>query len=282
MDAAAEDAAVVDARDAAVVDAPDVFDAFDAHDAPMDSPPPIDVGVDAASPCPPGSGGRAYVWDNGAVLYEIDPTTLAVRMIGRVDCGRTDPWTFSVSRAGVAYMIYTNMHIFRVDLTTLACTETPFDPQQLGFFGNGYGISVSRDATAERLFVYGRDAAGFDILGVSDLTTFVLTEVIHTSSIGPYPVDMQADIAGHLDILTMDGSFQQLDATTGVGGPVTRPSGFAIDNGDWAVMTWNDEILFFIGNPSVVQRLDLATNTLTTIGQLAFGVLGASAAACSH
>jgi hypothetical protein len=90
-----------DVRDASTVDVTDA--------------PTID---DVASGCD--GGVTAYLWDFGGTLYTFEPTTLATTVLGPVHCPTSStPWTFSVSRAGYALMIYEDWKIYHVDLSTL-------------------------------------------------------------------------------------------------------------------------------------------------------------------
>jgi hypothetical protein len=246
----------------------------DVHDAGpdvMDAPT-----VDVASGCD--GGVIAYLWDFSGELYTFDPTTLATHAIGQVTCPtNAQPWTFSVSRAGYALMIYQDWKIYRVDLATLACTSTPFDQSVLGFSGDE-SIAISRDPnTAEELYVYGL-SNGVPTLAVADPVALV------PAAVGPvkaktelFPSDMQGDALGHLFVLGEQGHFLELDSKTAA---VLVDVQTTFSAGDWAVMTFGNRVFFFgDGNVSLE---DVANDTLTLLGNTGVSVIGASAAPCTE
>jgi hypothetical protein len=272
-----------DAGDAGGRDAGDAADARDARDA-SDALPPIDgAPPEGGVPCPDGGTVSAYVWSASGLLSTFDPVTVTTRPVGIVSCPTTAPsWTFSVSRAGTAYMMYQDWRIYRVDLATLACTATPYAPGQLGIGTQG-ALAVSRDPAAERLFVYAVDpATSQPELTVTDLSSFVL------SPVGPvtpnpkvYPIDVQADAFGRLFILGQQGTFAEIDSTTGAVLAEDQTS-FNDLSGGWAIMTYNDRIFFFGNSNGEVSEYHLATKTLTPLGAVNDSIVGASAAACIH
>jgi hypothetical protein len=249
---------------------PDVRDAsaLDVTDAP--------VIEDVTSGCD--GGVTAYLWDFGGVLYTFDPTTLATSPIGQVSCPtNASPWTFTVSRAGYALMIYEDWKIYRVDLSTLACAPTPFMQSDIGFNGNE-AIAISRDPnTPERLYIYGVSNSG-PTLAVADPVALVPTPV------GPvnakpqlFPADMQGDALGHLFVLGEQGHFLELDSKSAA---VLVDVQTSFSAGDWAVMTYGNQVFFF--GDGDVSLEDVASDTLTPLGSTGVSVVGASAAPCTE
>jgi hypothetical protein len=177
-------------------------------------------------------------------------------------------------------MLYGDWNIYRLDLTTMSCTRTPYSPGELGFAAAGkQAIAVSRDQGAERLYVYGENQASVPTLAVTDLTSFVLRSVGSVApDPGEYPVDMQADAFGRLFALTSSGLLVELDSATArvLGQDQTSYQ----SGGSWAVMTWNDQLYFFAD--SQVSRYDLASKQLSIVGNVGDSIVGASAAACIH
>jgi len=232
--------------------------------------------VDVIAACD--GGVTAYLWDQGGALYTFEPTTLATTLLGHVNCPtNATAWTLSVSRAGYALMIYEDWNIYRVDLTTLACTTTAFVPSQLGFDVQGdEAIAISRDPnTPEQLYVYGM-SNGTPTLAVADPSTLVLTEVGPvTASPQLFPADMQGDALGHLFVLSNRGQLLELDSASA---SVLVNDQTTFSGGDWAVMTYGSQ-LFFFGDGNVSLE-DIATQTLTSLGSTGIAVVGASAAPC--
>ena len=249
--------------------APDVHDAApDITDAPI-----ID---DVTSGCD--GGVTAYLWDVNGDLYTFDPTTLTTTKLGAVNCTGSLPWTFSVSRSGYALMIYEDWNIYRVDLSTLACQPTAFVRSQLGFDVQGEeAIAISRNPTTpEQLYVYGLKGGSTPTLAVADPTVLVVSEV------GPvvaspelFPADMQGNANGRLFVLGEQGQLEELDSSNAA---VLLDTQTSFRAGDWAVMTYGDQVFFFgDGNVSLE---DIATQTLTPLGSTGIPVVGASAAPC--
>ncbi len=233
--------------------------------------------IDVTSGCD--GGVTAYLWDEGANLYTFDPTTLTTTLLGPVKCPTaSSAWTLSVSRAGYALMIYEDWNIYHVDLTTLACTSTSFVPWQLGFDVDGKeAIAISRDPmTPEQLYVYGM-SSGVPTLAVADPLLLVLTEVGPvTPNPNLFPADMQGDALGHLFVLSPTGQLLELDSANAdvIVNDQTTFSGA----GSWAIMTYGSQLFFF--GSGFVSLEDIATQTLTPLGDLGIQVVGASAAPC--
>ncbi len=244
--------------------------------------PPIDANrPDVSAFCTDGGSTTAYLWAASGELYTFDPPTLTTQPLGMVSCPTMQgPWTLSVTREGIGYMIYQDWNIYRVDLSTLECTTTPYVPFQLGFTGQE-AIAVSRGTATERLFVYGVDQTQTPTLAVTDLASFVLTPVgLVTPNPMAFPLDMQGDAFGRLFALSETGEL--LDIASGSGALLGEDqTAFNDPGGGWAVMTWNDE-LFFFGGTTTIYQYDLTTKNLTVVGQVNDEIVGASAADCIH
>jgi hypothetical protein len=241
----------------------------------------LDAGASVS--CPDGGLPTAYLLDESGALYTFSPATLQTELMGTPDCGTTDlPWTVSVSREGVAYLVFEDWNIYAVDLATLACHVTTFQAGQLGI-SEEFAIAVSRATPTERMFVYGQPlGAPGPILTSTDLTSFVLTEVgpVLPLTMPETAFDMQADLLGHLFVFTADGFLTEIDATTAA---VTSSSqtGFP-PSGDetWAVMTYQNQVYMFADLQ--VARYDDTTHTAVVLGSLTGtgDIVGASAVPC--
>ena len=264
----------LDARDASAIDAP----VADAPTPPVDAPMLVDAPLttDATASCD--GGITAYLLDNASNLYTFDPATLAATLLGPVSCpASAGPWTLSVSREGYALVIYEDWNIYRVDLTTLACTTTAFVPTQLGFDVQGEeAIAISRNPnTPEQLFVYGMSNAVLT-LAVADPAALVLSEVGPlTPDPGVFPADMQGNAQGELFVLSNAGPLLEVDSSNA---NVLVDDQTSFDASTWAIMTYGSQLYFF-GDGTVYQE-DIATQALTTLGNVGVQVVGASAAPC--
>jgi hypothetical protein len=235
-------------------------------------------GTTTSAPTCAGGKPIAYLCDDGNTLWTFDPDTLATAALGLFNCPtETIPWTMTVDGAGSAYLIYDDWYVYRVDLATLACTQTPYVPGQLGFTGEE-GIAVAPVGGVDRFFVYGEGESSAPTLATSDLTSFVLSPVgAVTPANGVFPVALQGDAFGNLYAFSQDSTFFELgSATAGVThlAHTSLPGG-----GNWAVMAYGSQIYLF-GAGGTVGRYDPSTQQLTPLGQLAFSVIGASATPC--
>jgi len=254
----------------------------------FDAPPPFDVHVapDSSLRCTDGGPPTAYVLDQSGALWVFSPDTLALTRLGTPSCPTdTGTWTLSVSREGIAYILYQDWNLYAVDLATLACTRTPFVPGQLGL-DNDFAIAISRTGPVEKLFVYGISSDSMNgagpILASGDLTSFVLTEIapaLPTPPPDPLGYDTQADLFGHLFSLTAAGQLSELDVATA---SVLRVSntGFPGAGSSWAVMTFNDEVYLF--GDSNVARYNFTTHSADMLGSVSppTTIVGASAVPC--
>lgn len=138
---------------------------------PEDSAAPVDTGTPAqeeeptepepeedppaADDCDHTSDQVYAVSRDDAGLYLFHPDTLAFTRLGELDC---TPWaspaSMSVARDGHAFVRMSDDSVFRVDLQTLACTETAYDPRATGFgsFGMGHATN-SADTWRDQLYV---------------------------------------------------------------------------------------------------------------------------------
>jgi hypothetical protein len=284
------DVRALDANKEAAFDALPPIDTSPTMDAapPIDVSPPIDVlpPVDVATPtdgsaCPV-SGLTAYIVSDStpAELYTLDPPTLTTTLLGPLGCSSTaDPWTLTASSSGTVYVLYEDWNLYAVDPKTLICTEVASIAGQLSLTGND-GVTVAPDADGgESLYVYGPNASETTILAKGPLTTFTLAEVGAVTPVpSESPLDIRADAFGRIFGLGTDGDFVQIDPSTAA--LVAQDKTGFVSGGSWALLTYNDAIYFFAGG--AVSQYDLATQTLTPVGNVGIEVVGASAAPCIH
>jgi hypothetical protein len=135
-------------------------------EAEADALPLIDVSfpdVPLVSSCPDAGSTLIYVLTESNDLYSFYPPTLTFTRIGTIACpttggGTPTPFSMAVNRAGIAYTVFSDGELFRVDTASAACEATGYPPDQEGFstFGMGY-VANTADA-GETLFVAEADA----------------------------------------------------------------------------------------------------------------------------
>lgn len=248
--------------------------------------PPIATTTPARAPamCSGGAAPQAYLITLGGTLFALDPGTLEMQSLGVLPCDLTaDPIAMTATTSGTAYVLYDDGNLFDVDVSTLACHPTAYQPGQLGF-GAQVGLTVGAGDAADRLYAYGESAA--PLLGISDLTSFRLFDVGPAS---PSPsgstVDLASDAYGRLFTLGLDGTLYQLDPSTGavLGEDHT---GFTTQNG-WtngasstALLAYDGQLFLLGGDSGGVSRYDVGTKALYPVGAVNQVVVAASAAPC--
>ncbi len=247
-------------------------DARAGVDAGVDAPA-VDSGEDASSPvCT--TTEVAYLLDGSGALYRYDAPTGKTTLLGTPACGDDNiPWTMTVGRTS-AYVVFTeDWLIYAVDLETLECTLTPFEPGQLGLNAE-FGVAVSGTGGIERLFYFGLPEYGSaPLLAVSDLETFVLSEV---GPIAPSPPsagdipNLTADSLGSLYAYSPSGLLQQIDEATGV--VVHDFETHVTTSGSWANVLWGGDD--YVIADALAVRYDLATSRAVSRRDIGIGPCG--------
>ncbi len=187
-----------------------------------------------------------------------------------------------MSREGNAYVFFEDSSLYEVDLRSpsLSCTPTAFVSGQLGLSAL-ITSTVIPTSTGEQMLFYGVPPSDEQpLLARSDLTSFVLSEIGPVDLVAPGStsvLDIKADALGRLFGLTSSGLFDQIDPATGT---VITSFQTAFSSGDWALLTFAQQIYFFGGTN--VFRFDLASKALTVLGTVGPTVIGASAVPCLH
>lgn len=134
--------------------------------------------------CAPAAA-HIFVITTDKKLYQFDhvdgvnpPWTIA--LVGALACPTAaDPYSIAVDRSGLAWVVYTDGNLFKVDTATAACTATTFVPGQHGF--TTFSVAFAADVpggSAETLYASGSGASGSATgLGTIDPSTLVLTSV---------------------------------------------------------------------------------------------------------
>ena len=160
------------------VDASDGNILFDgpAHDAPSDAPsldadadawPDVTVDAPADSPldalpdttpvdCVDAGITYIYLIASDATLWSFYPPNGAFSPIGTIACPAdptTNPYSMGVDQHGIAYVVFTDGNLYRVDTGTAGCVATSYVPGQDGFLTFGMGFSRNPSGIGEKLYV---------------------------------------------------------------------------------------------------------------------------------
>ena len=272
----------------ATLEAPgDDAEAPDATDAPIDAtPPPDDAGISCGDSS---TASVAYLIDQTANFYSFDPPTLTARKLTTLACPTASgagPFTMTVTE-GTAYVMFNDNSLYAVDLSTLACTATPFDPSQAGLEGP-LGLASAYEGGSEWLYVYGclpTPGSCAPALARADLQSFDISLIgevspLPSDSMNDFPMDMKADGFGRLFAIDFDGTLLQIDPTNADVLGVDE-TGFAVSTAE-ALLTWNGTIYIIGGAAGWVDEYDLTTQTLSTLAEIDEPIVGAGSAPCVH
>jgi hypothetical protein len=237
--------------------------------------------------CASGLRPKAYAVGYDSMLFDFDPDTLEMRLLGNLACPTTgvDPMEMTVSQAGVAYLLYhQDATIYRVDLETLACTRTPYVDGQLGFSVGTMVVPPGDD----RLYMLGTvgntrtptlaavDLVDFQVRLIGDI------EPVFWASDDSL-ANAQMDAFGRMFALTYEeGYIVQIDPTTGAivaQDQTGDPSGYGAC-GATGLLAY-DGAFYLLGScENDVVRYDLATGTLKPTGTLIENILAVGAVPC--
>ncbi|HTJ80266.1 MAG TPA: hypothetical protein VL400_01045 [Polyangiaceae bacterium] len=104
-----------------------------------------------------------YLLGKGRELVRFDPGAMTFDQVGEVACpvsggpavGVPTPFSMAVDRGGIAWVLYSDGTVYKVDVTDASCTSTEFVPNQLEafeLFGMGF-VTDTKDGSSETLYV---------------------------------------------------------------------------------------------------------------------------------
>jgi hypothetical protein len=239
------------------------------------TPPPADGGADAGLPCS-SPVIVVYALDPVGQIHALNPISGADTVLGAPQCGNDNvQWTMTATRDH-AFIVYTDWTVYEVNLGTLACKRTPFDPSALGLLGE-FGVAAVGAGRTERLFAYGETSGPKGpLLGTCDTTSYSLSLVGTVAPPpGAFPVNLTADEAGNLFayapaspswVFELDASTARMlrSAATGVGTGST-----------WATVAYEGQL--FLWADTRLVGYDLGTQKVLSNRDIGFAAVGASA-----
>lgn len=175
-------------------------------------------------------------------LYLFDPMTLRFDFVGRLDCGAFSgtPSSMSISRTGFAYVRYSDLSVYAVNLKTMACTETAYN-RDFGPFGMGYATQDA-DTWQDDLYV-----ANDNRLAHLDTKAWSLTEVGSMASQAELTGNAEGELWAFLP-LEQPAELIELDKVTGDALTTHRLTTFPdpYDLDTFAFATWGGEFWLFV------------------------------------
>jgi hypothetical protein len=256
-----------------------------------------------------------YVVDETYRLLSFDPLKLGTSedpftLIGNLSCpaaaqpvpgwvGGVTPFSMSVDRNGVAWVLYTSGEIFHVSTANAQCTASSFVPQQMGgewaLFGMGF-VTDEADGDTERLYIGGGDptATPGGLFGVVDPATLAVMTRGNLPATGEYSPEFTGTGAAELfGFFPGAGSafVQELDKATGaaVGSPMNITGGLGGTVSAWAFAQWGGKFYIFVTTTdiittnSTVRVIDRATGAYegAVLQNLPYVIVGAGVSTCA-
>lgn len=292
VDAAAHDAGTDASGTDASFDAPPFPDAALVPDvgldAPVDAPPPPPICLDATVQ-------YVYVVSQENGLFSYHPPTGVLARIGTIACPvdpsvtpTPTPYSMSVDRAGVAYVIFSDGNLFRVRTADASCTATTYAPNQNGWLNFGMGFSADRTDPGERLYV-----TESDFMGPSQGLGWIDTTSLRLTFIGTYSLVLgRSELTG-----TGDGRLFafSLDSTAGSTVSEIDPSSAAVltsmhlavgtPDSAFAFAAYAGDFYLFttpaMGAGTTVTRYRPADGTTTAVSRLEETIVGAGVSTCA-
>ncbi len=234
---------------------------------------------------------QVYLVDSDYAFLKFEPQTMTFTNLGFLKCpaGGATPNSMAVDRSGTAWVNYSDGSIFHVDIETLACEATAFEPNQQGFGTLGMGfVSDSEGSSAESLFVTdgGR-------LGKIDTTTLTLERIGTVQDKPEFTGNGLAELWGFSppDQLSFQpgGLVQKIDKTSGkalkkfnltLEAPSITGGGVA-----WAFAFWGGSYYLFYQGPrpeTDVYKFNPTNGTVQKLNQRPGGrIVGAGVSTCA-
>ena len=237
--------------------------------------------------CPDAAATLIYVVSQDSELLSFYPPAGVFKTIGKLACptanGNT-PFSMSVDRKGVAYVLYNDGALFKVSTATALCQATSYQVNQQGFTTFGMGFATVGAGPAEQLFVASDRNSGSS-LGSIDTMTFKLTNV------GPItPGISRAELTGtgdgRLYAFTSDGAtgsaISEIDkVTAALVGTDALPT---VDQGNgWAFAYWGGGFYLFTGAGGVqtTYQYNPFTRAISVIAHHSSLIVGAGVSTCA-
>jgi len=259
-----------------------------------------------------------YVVDEQNHFMSFDPRKLPgdpFTLIGTLSCPTTGgsiqtgnsmvmPFSMSVDRDGVAWVLYTNGQLFKVSLQTAACTAAgnTVGAGGMQLFGMGFVTDTSGGDT-EKLYLAGGNnnpqstphKLAYDDTHGGNLTpTSAGTVAASPAEFSPELTGTsEAKLYGFFPNLTQVAYVQEISKTDGAAVGMKwnlGTSGLGANINDWAFAQWGGTFYIFVttsdaqGNNrnSTVRSVDRMTNTYTTVLQnLPYYIDGAGVSTCA-
>ncbi|MBI5479289.1 MAG: hypothetical protein HY906_10560, partial [Deltaproteobacteria bacterium] len=219
-------------------------------DGPIDQPPP-DNCSDAAK--------LVYVVDEDGRFSSFDPKTTPPTfhdITANLNCPaqvilgiKATPFSMSVDRNAVAWVLYNSGELFRVDTSNGSCTATSFVKNQQGFLLMGMGfVANAQGSTLDTLYVAGGNGPGTGTgarLGTIDMNTLTVTAGQQLTGWPELTGTGLAELWGFYPDTTPP-KVAKIDKTSGAETVLAQLPSLQGDPGAWAFAFWGGDFWIFL------------------------------------
>jgi hypothetical protein len=261
--------------------------------------------------CPEGTD-LVYVVDSAYRLLSFDPREEAYTFtqLGNLNCPASSPWpgwgglgaatpfSMSVDRQGIAWVLFTSGQIFHIPVTdTEQCTESNWVPGTDGFelFGMGF-VTNSAFGTDETLFIAGGTTQQLQVWDTPRLAglnpsynTLTVRGLMSESDRGP---ELTGTGGGELFAYfpsPTESTVANLNRTTGQNAQAWAIPGLGAELRAWAFAHWGGDYFIFVsfediatGVVNQVHRFDRKTGeTEVVVDNSPYRIVGAGVSTCA-
>jgi hypothetical protein len=275
------------------------------------------AGGTCANACTADGVDLVYVVDEQNHFMSFDPRKLPgdpLTIIGTLNCpnngtsiqqpagGAAMPFSMSVDRDGVAWVLYTTGELFNVSLQNAACTKAnnTISASNMHLFGMGFSTDTP-GANTEKLFLAGGqfNAAtsprqlAYDDTHNNNLTPVVVNTIAAASDYAPELTGTnEAKLYGFFPRINTPAYVQEINKTDGSAVGTTwnlGTTGLGGNIRDWAFAQWGGTFYVFVttedipGSPnSTIRAINRTTNAYSIVKQnLPYNIDGAGVSTCA-
>jgi hypothetical protein len=231
-----------------------------------------------------------YTVDQSSRFSRFDPATATFTDIGLLDCADSSgPFSMAVDQNAMAWVLYMDGNLFKVDTANGQCKATSFQVGQHGLYNFGMGFVFEPSTGVDTLYIAGGGSNWFDNYSTqSELATVSFPSLVVTP-VGT--TNGEPELSGTGDG-TLWGFFPGSYSPTGLSSLVRidPANGATLESysyksiptyGNWAMKFWGGSFWIFLGNS--IYRVDRATPTTihTVTADSGYAVVGAGVSTCA-
>lgn len=228
-----------------------------------------------------------YTVDSNATFSRFDPTTHAFTDLGTLQCGTyASPFSMAVDQKSIAWVLYTDGRLYKVDTTTAKCEATNYQDPNFVEFGMGF---VFDPATGkDTLYIAG---GTYLRSGSCTLATISFPSLNVTTSLGPIK-EGQPELTGTGDgslwgfypfeeyPTSHDAALVRLDPRNGAA-LATYHYPTITDVGGWAMKFWGGQFWIFVGHSIYAVDRDKPQTAKTIMTNTGRDIVGAGVSTCA-